>query len=191
MPNWCSTDLTFNGEEKELKKLADFVEEYKKKKLPGVSFDWWLGNILIYSGVGTFDEVVKGDIDCRGCITYTELTEDQYIVQTETAWGPMVRLWKVAIEALGLDLEIIYTAIEPGCEIYVTNDPVYYDAYIVDGSDLDNGDYWDVLEDEAKELLDDFVKRHPEAEVRGWYADDGDDYISIHKWEFVEVEESR
>lgn len=50
MPNWCSTTITFHGEN--AKKLDNLITEWTKESLPGVAFGKrWLGNCLVNSGI--------------------------------------------------------------------------------------------------------------------------------------------
>jgi len=140
MPNWCYTNISFNSENKnDLEKLYNFIEKAtsNKSKYADVS-DFgsnWLGNILLECDLMTLDDVKNDKVPCRcrGSIIYVDITEDQVIVDTETAWVPMMQVWQRVVEKLNLDdVDIIYTAEEPGCELYLTNDPVVDGTYMIE-----------------------------------------------------------
>lgn len=140
MPNWCYTNISFNSENKNsLKKLYDFIEraisdESKYAKVSDFGSNW-LGNVLLECDLMTLDDVKNDKVPCRcrGSIIYVDKNDDQVIVDTETAWVPMMQIWQMVIEKLELDdVDIIYTAEEPGCELYWTNDPAVEDDYMIE-----------------------------------------------------------
>ena len=140
MPNWCYTNISFNSENKsDLEKLYNFIEKAtsNKSKYTDVS-DFgsnWLGNVLLECDLMTLDDVKNNTVPCRrrGSIIYVDITDDQVIVDTETAWVPMMQVWQKVVEKLNLDdVDIIYTAEEPGCELYWTNDPVVDGTYMIE-----------------------------------------------------------
>ena len=118
---------------------------------------------------------------------------NQLIINTSTAWSPMMQMWKLVLDKYLPDAELIYEAEECGCEIYWTNDPAMKGNYIFDAFDCpDINSDWEMPEsilikelqgllltsqNNIKELLDEF------------YKSDLTDSISIHKWEFVGVDE--
>lgn len=86
---------------------------------------------------------------------------------------------------------------EPGCELYFTNDPAEDDNWILDT--LENTLY-DLSESQLREALLEYLPK----EVREWHdhdeihelaelcrkmLTDEDDYLSIHKFEFVPISE--
>ena len=195
MPNWCSTIITFHG--KNAKKLETLVDEWTKEKLPGVSDYFgenWLGNCLVNSGIMSFEEACYGNIRCRGTIDYLSYTDDEELtMETSTAWGPAITMWKIINDTLNLDLSIVYTAEEPGCELYWTNDPVVKDTWMYEIINGDENNY-EVDEETVKELFENFVKEHDcenkEITETSYYADDGIDSFVAYKYLFVDDDES-
>lgn len=52
-------------------------------------------------------------------------------IYCETAWNEPSQ-WREFIESQIKDLHILYVAIEPGCEVYISNDDAYDGKYYVD-----------------------------------------------------------
>lgn len=122
MPNWCATYITIQNEnEEELKRL----EEELTNALKGNDSDFgdnWLGNLLLYLGY-SLDEVSTGPISCRGSIDYIERFDDELLIDMQSAWTPHLLPIKLFTEKYAPESEILYTAEEPGFELYLTNDP--------------------------------------------------------------------
>ncbi len=107
----------------------------------------------------------------------------------------MMQMWREINETFDLGFEIIYSAEEPGCELYWTNDPCEVGKYILDVWDSDAVGFesdWDaeekyvvkilqkmfnVTENDIDILLDIFE----ESKYR--------DSMSIHKWKYVPINE--
>ena len=194
MPNWCMTRITFHGEN--AKKLEKLIDEWTSEGLPGVDFGgYWLGNCLVKSGVMSFDEAAYGDIRCRGTIDYVEYTdEDELTMETSSAWSPAVEMWYLINDKLNLDLDIVYTAEEPGCELYWTNDPAVEGTWMYEMHGDDDGNEYEVDEKVIKEIYEEFIKSHPDAETQitheSYYAESGDNYFYAHKYLLVDDMES-
>ena len=196
MPNWCNTNITFHG--KNAKKLNDLITKWTKESLPDVAFGRkWLGNCLVNSGILEFDDAAFGKIKCRGIIEYYDLTDDEeLIVETETAWSPMLKMWDIINKKLNLGLEIIYTAEEPEFEVYMTNDPSMKDVYAVDIY-IDKEDYpfgyeiqdYEVSKEELEEIKKElktifpFAKSFDEMDMNVG----GNSFVSVHEYEFVDI----
>ena len=132
MPNWCLTTITISHEnEQKLKQFEEKLNEWMKGTESGFG-NAWLGNIVINSKIGTVDENPKTDLRCRGSVVYMERFENQLVIDTETAWVPMLKLWQKLLEKYLPGGELIYSAEECGCGIYCTNDPAMLDCYLVD-----------------------------------------------------------
>lgn len=194
MPNWCQSIITFHG--KNAKKLGNLIDEWTKEKLPEVSDYFgkdWLGNCLVNSGIMNFNEVRYGDIRCRGSIDYVEYTdEEELTMETSSAWGPAITMWRMINDKLNLDLDIVYTAEEPGCELYWTNDPCVEGTWMFE---MLEGQEYEVSEEWVRELFEEFVRDHEcvdkEVTENAYYATtDGDDYFNAHKYIFVDDDES-
>ena len=137
MPNWCATDISINCNNKDkLNKLYSNLLDWTSKNFVDSDFgNNWLGNIVGFSGIS--DPLSEESPRCRGYITaINEPSEDQLYIQTETAWCPMVNMWiQVCDKYLGKDeYDIEYVAEEPGCGLYLTNDPALSGSYYVEPS---------------------------------------------------------
>ena len=158
MSNYCATYITINGDEKQVRTLYQFMEwAYEKaSKTKRISE---IGDLL-------------GVVDIRNGSVYKRET-DQYIssrssveqlnydganelgISVGDAWCPQLGIYKLLQEKFAPDCELIFIAEEPGCDVYVTNDPEYIDKWIVELLD-DNPEYdslWYVSEDEARKFL--------------------------------------
>ena len=85
-------------------------------------------------------------------VSYKDLFEDQLTIETETAWSPMLSIWTKLIDTYIPDARLFYTAEEPGCGIYYTNDYDYVDKYVID-SWIDVESNWEASEKEVIETL--------------------------------------
>lgn len=194
MPNWCSTRITINHEsESELKNLEALINACMEKNYMknGFGLDW-LGNIVGNAGIGTIDIGKETDLRCRGRLNYMELYDNQLIVDTETAWVPMLKMWAKLLDKYLPDAEIIYNAEEPGCCIYATNDPDLINLYIIDSWNEDIESNWKANESKVINVLQKLLKTE-ETDINKlleiFNKSDEDYDISINKWEFIEIEE--
>ena len=207
MPNWCSTNIEFSGPEKDIKKLYEFIDNKNSEQVPNIETDFgarWLRYYLLR--VGLSDE----RYNCRGSVA--DLNEistigsvSKFQIRTETAWGPMLQMWLAIIQKLELDnIKITYIAVEPGCEVYQTNDPEQAKFYIVDLYDEDAADkkivdalgfddFQDVTEKQLREgLLEIFPGEDnlsTDALIKKLDKLTDDDGINICKWSYVPAEE--
>ena len=136
MPNWCNNFYAFYVKDEDKGDLArlhkNLVEvmqtpsEVKNDFEPG-----WLGKVAIKHG---FD---YEEISCRGYIRELEdyrPGDSFFTLSSETAWSPTNELWKAVIEQY-TGIAFVYTAEEPGCELYINTDVegVYFsDRYLMD-----------------------------------------------------------
>lgn len=202
MANWCSTHITLNcNNEDDAKFVFKNIENWIS--YTNVKNSWgnnWLGNVLVNSGLYTTKDLNAPNIPrCRGEIAYLDISVDQVIIETETAWTPMLQMWREICDNLFPEKvnEIIYMAEEPGCELYFTNDPAEDDNWVLDT--LENTLYG-LSESQLREALLEYLPK----EVREWHdhdeihelaelcrkmLTDEDDYLSIHKFEFVPISE--
>jgi hypothetical protein len=176
MANICDTTIAFVGNEDEITTLYNKIQEcisydknddYQKKLSRN-----WLGNILIAVGLGELIDSYSNKIYCRGIIYYVDdeissYEESKYYfkIDTETAWVPMIEMWRLVINKLGLkSIDINYKSTEPGCGLYVKYD--MYDLFpeeynmeaIIDNNDrypnlLDLDEYNDYTQNELIEKL--------------------------------------
>lgn len=192
MPNWCFTSITIGHKDKD--RLIDFynkVEGWLKKSYKPNDFDsyseGWLGNIVGNANLSYWDKA-KGDfatdLRCRGYVTNLELSGNAIHINTETAWGPMMRMWDLLCKKYLEDAEIWFTADEPGNCVYVSNDPDTIGKYNIEMYDEPPEGYeeiendWEVSEKGAVEILQkafkteesDISKLIEMAEESGWIA---------------------
>lgn len=149
MPNWCDTTYTVTGEKEKVKQLYDLITKLNKQ--PG---DLWMGDISYALG-GTEDDTARGWV-----YGIDELSQDgnQFTFYCNTAWGETSE-WRYFVEAHA-DVSILYTAIEPGCDVYLTNDNEYIGKYIID-DDTDVQEY-PYSEQEVIDIVNDRYEQHCE-----------------------------
>ena len=191
MPNWCYTSITINHEnETELQKLSNLIDEWTSKDYMKNGFgNNWLGNIVLGSGVGTVDTNKETDLRCRGTIIHSMVTDNQLIIDTETAWSPMLQMWVKILEKYLPDAELIYNADECGDGVNDTNDPALAGKYILDYyGDEDIESDWEADEETVREVLQkllDTTETDVEKLIQMVYEDDYD--ISVRKWEWSDI----
>ena len=194
MPNWCSTRITINYESREkLQELLDLVEKWTKSDYEKNGFGLsWLGNVVGNSGVGTVSTGQSTDLHCRGYINSLELFDNQFIIDTETAWTPMLKLWIKVLEKYLPGATLLYTAEECGNNIYYTNDPDLVGCYYIDAWDVPGIDSNEsVPADKVISILQELLKS-TETDIDELInlisASEYSEGLAIHKWEFAESE---
>jgi hypothetical protein len=72
-------------------------------------------------------------VKCRGSLVYVDVSDNLLIVDVETAWTPMLKMWVMICDKyLGENkYKLYYCAEESSAELYVTNDPAFSDTYDV------------------------------------------------------------
>ena len=195
MPNWCMTRITINHEdESKLKELESRITEWTSHNYKESDFGLaWLGNIVGNSEIGTIDEKAETDLRCRGWLNWMEYNDNQLLIDTETAWVPMLKMWSKLLEKYLPDAELIYSAEECGCELYSTNDPCMKDCYIVDNYDDIDGveSDWEATQEYVVDILQNLLKTEEndiEKLLKMFYESEFYDGMSIHKWEFAEID---
>ena len=191
MPNWCYTNITINHEnETEVKKLEKLMDEWTSKDYMTNGFgNKWLGNVVLGSGVGTVDTNKETDLRCRGTIIDYYRTGNELVINTETAWSPMLQMWVKVIEKYLPGAELIYNADDCGFDINDTNDPALVGKYILDyyGDENIESDF-EASEDTVRETLQkmlDTTETDVEKLINMAFEDDLD--ISVRKWEYSDV----
>lgn len=138
MPNWCETSYYFVGPEKEVRSLYRKILKWTSRGTLASDFgNAWLGNVANGAGIDW------RDVRCRGTVDYIDLKKVNnrtvLYLETETAWCPMNEFWDTILSKTAPDCSYYYLAMEPGCELYDTNDSSheYFDTdYVVDA-------YWE------------------------------------------------
>lgn len=110
MPNICTTDYVFEGEERELNALYNTMNNLQNQEKDG------LDDLAQALGKKSSDL-----LDCRGGWISLERAGDTLRTTIESAWTPRYELHTILKETYPT-LCIYYKAEEPGCEIYVKND---------------------------------------------------------------------
>ena len=206
MPNWCYSNFTINHtDENKIKELFNKIDDWSKKSYKINDFDnygRWLGNIVGNAGLAEWKKREDGTSDfvpnirCRGSITDMYYDGNYINISTETAWGPMMKMWQMLIDKYLPDAWIWYTAEECGCELYITNDPYYIGKYYID--------LWETPEEFSKETSEcdateeytiKFLQRvlkTKETDINKLLkiADEIEDpWFSVHRWEECDVSE--
>lgn len=134
MANWCLNYIKIKSDDAEgLQALYDVIAESIKSNYMKNDFGLnWLGNVVGNTNIGTIDTGKDTDIACRGWLVSFEISGDELLIQTETAWRPLVAMWLKLVEKYLPGAEIIYSGEETGCCIYFTNDPEYVDHWLID-----------------------------------------------------------
>ena len=194
MPNWCCTNIKIScNEEKEARKLFESLEKWTSKNYKENGFGKsWLGNVVLGSGIGTVDTDEKTDIHCRGSITYMDIEDKDVLLTTETAWVPMLSIFYGILSKYDIDADIIYTAEEPGCLIYATNDPDLigkFHVYVYEEEDealkkyidAHDGNSFDADKEEITEMLQYLLKTN-ETNLDKLLEKRYGNYVSINEW---------
>ena len=131
MPNWCLTNYTIVGDEKDVDKLYNLMRNLEDMKTPLTPNDFgsdWLGCLVVALGEKWQEH------HCRGYWLNLERNNGTITFDTETAWCPQNEVFKLLTEKFP-SLKYYYYAEEPGCCIYETNDAegeYYPDRFYVD-----------------------------------------------------------
>lgn len=113
MANWCITNYVIKGNEEEIAELNSIFTKYSNDESHDQN---WLGNIAVEMGLST------NDVYCRGWFWNVKLDNKKTLrMETETAWNPCFQLFDF-IHKRFPSINYFFKAIEPGCEVYLTND---------------------------------------------------------------------
>lgn len=211
MPNWCSTDIyiwpcsnaNYNKAKSGLKRLYKLLSEWSSKEYHKSDFgESWLGNLVLASGItksdpeeGEYLDENGEEIKCRGWIEDLEMDEDIVgdrsipciRIQTETAWGPMVKLFKLILDKYYPEGRIVYSAVEPGCGVYETNDENLKGKTYLNTGDVinENVSEKEIMEYAKEEFGEDYDEPIGKAIAK---LQEERDY-EIEQWEYVPLEE--
>lgn len=193
MPNWCWTKITINHEDKnKLKQLKSLINNFTSENYKENGFGLnWLGNIVGNSGIGTVDENPETDLRCRGSLTYLDCIDNQLIIDTETAWSPMLKMWIKLVDKYLPDAELIYQAEEGGNCLYSTNDPCLLDCYIIDSWNGEIESDYEASENTVRKLLQKLLETDItdiKELIDMFNESDHSEDMSINKWEYDEID---
>lgn len=195
MANNCITYINIEfPTEMEAKDACAKIDSWCEK-----GHDNWLGNVCINAGIMTLEEAYGSPkYRCRGSVGYTDVSDDTVQITTDTAWAPMLQMWKAICEKHFPEAEIVYSAEEPGCKIFFTNDPALVGCYNVDPfSTADVEPVWSCSEEELRHILIkllngqklDFTQMSTNGLIRLCEEEGLLDDIIIHRWEYVAIED--
>ena len=125
MPNWCSTRVTLRcKDEAASHAVYDKLKSWNKSVMDTDFGDAWLGNILVNSGFCSGEKACYSpSLRCRGFILWIKTDGQDVLIDTETAWAPMLQMWRIVCDRCFPEVtKILYTAEEPGMEVFITND---------------------------------------------------------------------
>lgn len=188
MSNHCYTNITINHEDtNRLKTLYNLIEEWTSKNYRENGFGLsWLGNVVGNSGIDSSDENKDFSVRCRGSIIYMDFNGDQIIIDTETAWVPMMKMWIKVLEKYLPDAELIYSAEEPGCGIFWTNDPCIIGKYLIDSWNNDIEPNWEASKEFViSELQKLFKTDETNVKILIDMLNNSDVDVAVHKWKYV------
>lgn len=123
MANTCFTDIFIYGDKEKLSLLNEKFKTIKaEKQRPYGAL--WFGELLKEIGYPEKDVLAGTVARCRGDLVSIELEENRLCLLTESAWIPMLQCIRLFVEHyVGKDCDIRYISEEPGCAIFVSNDP--------------------------------------------------------------------
>ena len=149
MPNICTTDYVFEGEERELNALYNTMNNLQSE-----------GKENLESLVLALGKEPSELLDSRGGWITLERTGDTLRTTIESAWTPRYELHTILKEAYPM-LRIYYKAEEPGCEIYVKNDA---DGKYFPESETD-GHTYELMTDEKEQRIIALLKAVKNGEI--------------------------
>lgn len=160
MANNCATDYVIECREKKqieelygkFQKLLDTQRPYERDGKTYLGHSDWLGYIV----TDLLGKKVE-DIPCRGTFQLVEEVQETprgfcFKVFTDTAWCACDVLFNTLAEKF--DLDIYYLEIEPGCEVFYTNDDCGYffpERYYLD-SDAEGEELFNTFDELAKRV---------------------------------------
>lgn len=180
MANICDTTYRITGGRDSLNDMEARIKKATKDSA-------WLGEIVKEYG---------GDpnaVHCRGELTYMEWGDPNAVLVLccNTAWGEMPEFRHFLERQYG-DICIFYTAVEPGCGVFCTNDDNFANLWHVDASRLDYGDFLtgDELVRQVREAYRAEVNDIKDVlSFARWFNDqhpDGDEWINFNQMEITE-----
>ena len=133
MPNWCFSNVEIIGTEDDIDRLEkEFGEALSRDRIKTDFGPSWMGNLLLHIGMSK-DEVISGDTRCRGTVTAFEGDmKHRIVLDTETAWVPMMQCIDKFVRHYTDDAAIFYCAEEPGCDVFWSNDEEYIGHVYID-----------------------------------------------------------
>lgn len=193
MPNWCMNRINIFCENKEkLSKLEGLIKSWTSHNYCEKDFGLdWLGNIVGNSGI---DNRESGDftVSCRGRLASMVNYGNQLAIDTETAWKPMIKMWKLIVDKYLPEAKLTFTSDECGNDVYITNDESLKNCYIIDS--YGNIEYLEYdpesSENNTRRVLQELL-RSDESDIEKLIdileESDYSDDLAVHKWELCSI----
>ena len=199
MANWCSTIVTIKACEESIERLAEEFRTAMSSNPADAGFgNEWLGNLLLRIGF-TKEEACHGDIRCRGSIEDITASDNEITLETESAWAPHLQCIALFVEHYAQDATIEYEAVETMNDLVWTNKEELVGMYYVDMdnesgllSPLEEIAWQPVREEVLQEVLEKITGKKGtvyELERELWEMLTDNDFLSIHQYEYVPLEE--
>lgn len=155
MPNWCNTQIEIKNENiGELQTFADKLEDWTSCNYIDNGFGLnWLGNVVGNAGI-------YEDVNCRGVVEYFYITDDSLIIDTETAWQPMLKMWELLLAKYLPEAILYFEAEECGFGLYATNKEDLEGQYLIGWVDEDVPEleaFSAIVESGCREVTTDFL----------------------------------
>ena len=120
MPNWCATRYAVTGDKQQIAAIYETMKRLQNMKEPSVPNGFgptWLGCLVHSLGKDWHNTW------CRGEWSNLRISRDRQTIffNTMTAWGPANDTFDALCEVFQ-DVSYFYSAEEPGCCYYETND---------------------------------------------------------------------
>lgn len=193
MANWCSTNIDIKCKKQDsAEKIYESFKKWLKSTKEGIT-DGWIGNLLLNSGMMNSVEEIEKDYETRGTVTDLSVCSDTVLLYTETAWVPMLKAIRDVLDHFFYDdvTDFWYTATEPGCEVYCSNDPDVAEKYVLETDDSLYPDEWFEEADAIKTLTECLKTKGIETssktieELQKEYDYLGID-LSVHQYDYIE-----
>ena len=195
MPNWCYTTYKIVGDDAQLAKIKDMLDELNGMKEPRVENGFgklWLGCIVDYLG-GDWEKV-----KCRGSVEQYEMCDDCLRLNCEVAWAESPE-FRHFVEDKFPGIKIYHYSEEPGMAGYWTNDTTgkyFPDRYYLDSCKVYvESEYFSDIDEAARyinnlnieglhvepdfksisDAIDDYVEKYGE-----------DNWMAFHEIEVIE-----
>ena len=196
MPNWCVNYISIKNEnEEELKRLEALIDECTaSERIPTDFGPKWLGNIVIGAELDTWNEEThnfENNTRCRGRLESMEVQENCLDIQTETAWGPMMRMWLKLLEKYSPESELQFTAVETGMGVYMTTEDMYLGRYYIDSIRTGVEPDMEATEDDVRKVIQELCETDETDidKLMSTFEGMGFDDVWIHKWETPNIED--
>lgn len=199
MPNWCNNNIVITHNDKDkIKALFDKIQQWTSKNYEDNDFGTtWLGNVVYGS------EIDSDNLEYRGLITSLDFVDlkdkgGEINMFADTAWCPMIKMWQRVVDKYCSGADITFSAEEPGCGVYVTNDYDYDGMYVIDiYGDIPDGfeNGWESMWEASEETVIDFCQKAlktDETDIEKLLESVSElDWVSINKWEHCEIKDCK